>query len=84
MAENPSGSKSMVLTSILSHFGHIFPDLNPSYHLSYFSLFTFVLRVRINKAFMKWNGTEKSKLRSDSLTAFNEVWGHYLLVNMVV
>ena len=64
-------------TSMLTCFGHVFPDLNPSYHLSYFSFSPCIPWVRINKAFTKWSGIEKSKLRSDSWTPFN--WGFWTL-----
>ena len=68
---------STYMTSMLSCLGHIFPDLNPSYHLSYFSLFACIPWVGINKTFTKWSGIEKSKLRSDSWTPFN--WGFWTL-----
>ena len=64
-------------TSMLTCFGHTFPDLNPSYHLSYFSFFPCIPWVRINKAFIKWSGIEKSKLRCDSWTPSN--WGFWTL-----
>jgi len=75
--EEPGGLPSRVvqswtrLTSMLTCFGHTFPDLNPSYHLSYFSFFPCIPWVRINKAFTKWSGIEKSKLRCDSWTPSN-------------
>jgi len=81
--EEPGGLPSRVvqswtrLTSMLTCFGHTFPDLNPSYHLSYFSFFPCIPWVRINKAFTKWSGIEKSKLRCDSWTPSN--WGFWTL-----